>query len=358
MKQGSYISVLLGLFCSVAAAQSSLVSTPYQLAISAGGVLPEDLRGLNPGAVSRVSLGIPLRPGAYLDASFFGLRAAGENSGGSETSLGGGLDLRLERLDERINYLFLFGGGYSRTQRNSNDINAPYINAGWGISYELSPSLALRSEIRGMARFDKSFIPGRGVTYDALATLGLVFNLGQSPRSERRPESRAAPTIDSVALPPPVLPPPAPTPPRVVHRVYSATDPCPAAPAGAAVDADGCLGDQRLVLPRSDFFSSVASTELLSAGDAALAALAVSLLKRPELFAEINVHTSSEGYADDNLKASAAQAAAIETRLYQMGAVEGQITASGIGEERPRANEISEAAAASNRRIDIRLVRR
>jgi len=363
MKQGSCFVVLLGLFCAAASAQSSLVSTPYQLGIFVGGVLPEDLRGLSPAPAGRINLGIPLRPGAYVDASVFGFHSAGEGNNSNETSLGAGLDLRLERLDQRFSYLFLFGGGYSRAKQSQRVINAPYVDVGWGVGYELSPKLSLRSELRGMARFDKSFIAGRGVTYDALATVGLVFNLGEAPRVEQR----SAPTAPPVVAPPPIAPAasmrfplvmPALPHSQVVPRVYSADDPCPKAPPDTQVDAEGCLEVQHFILPRSVFFSSLASNTVLTDGDAALAAVVVSLLKHPELYAEINVHTDTDGYADDNLNATTAQAAALSSRLYQLGAVAGRFTATGIGEERPRANEINDSAKARNQRIDIRITHR
>lgn len=344
-------------------AQSSLLATPVQVGISAGGVLPENLRGVSVAPTGRLTLGLPLRPGAYVDASVFGFRAPGDSGGDSERSLGGGLDLRLEKIDNQVNFLFLVGGGYVATKRGNTKINAPYANIGWGLGHELSPSLSLRGEVRGMARFDPAFIPGRSVTYDAMASIGLVYSFGQTPPTpyqsdalvEAAPPAASPPEVAMEALPlPPLVAPAA----RVVPPVFSPEDACPPPPAQAQVDANGCLLPQQLNLPRAEFFDGLAATEVRPAADASLRAVAAALLKNPQLFAEIRVHTDSVGYEDENLAATQALAKLLNQRLFEMGVGVDRFSTQGMGEERPRASEDTAAGIEQNRRVEIRLIAR
>lgn len=367
-KKGSHLAALvLACWGTAAVAENTLLTTPWQVGVSLGGVLPEDLRGVSAGPLAQLTLGIPLRPGAYLDARVFGFRAAGQQGKGSERTLAGGLDLRLERLAEQLGYHFLFGAGYAHSERGNTKIDAPYVNIGWGISYELTRKLALRTELRGLARFDKQFIAGRGLSYDAIGSAGLVYSLGQEPRSSY--PVRATADNDAAAAPVASLPdtaiptaapelPPLVLPPRVVQRVYTAEDSCPPAPLDAVLDAQGCLAPQRLQLPRATFFDGLDATEISATGDATLAAVAATLVKNPGLMAQISVHTDTRGYADDNLQKTVALAALLTRRLFELGVGNERFVVSGRGEQQPRASEDSDVDIEKNRRVEIQLIAR
>lgn len=349
IRQGSFSAIALLASCSVvSAADSTLVSIPWQLGFSVGGVLPENLRGASSGPLGRLSLGLPLRPGAYLEANVFGFRAAGDNGQQDEQTLGGGLDLRLERLgDDRLRYLFLFGGGYSSTERGSKTINAPYANIGYGIGYELVSALELRAEVRGLVRIDEDFIPGRGVTYDATGSVGLVYRIGQQPsvvyESSRFAE---APLVAAGPLA------------RVVPDIASTDARCPSAPDGAVLDESGCLAPQLLLLPRSEFFNAQTGFAILGGGDAALNILAMSLLKDPQLHAEIVVHSESRGDAASLMALTQSQASMLDRYLLKQGVAKERFSATGLGGTQPLAKETSEAAIEQNRRVEITLIRR
>lgn len=354
-------------FCGpLLAAGSTLIATPWELGFSIGGVLPENLRGVSPAPLGRLSVGLPLRPGAYLEANVFGFKASGEASNPSEKTLGGGLDLRLQRLgDDRLQYHLLFGGGYAASKIGTGRVNAPYVNVGWGLGYELASALELRFELRGLARLDKNFIPGRSVTYDAISTAGLVYRLGRQPKTAYQPRETAAPTpppqlavaplAESVVTAPP-LPLLAVPPPRVVRRVSSSEDSCSSPPAQALLDPAGCLLPQRLQLPRSTLFDGLAA-EISSDGEAMLGTLAVTLIKNPELFVEIGVHTDTVGDVEENLEATQTQASAISRYLFEQGIENNRFTASGFGEQRPAASEDTDVGIEKNRRIVINLLR-
>lgn len=349
IRQGSFFAIAALASCSVAlAADSTLVGIPWQLGFSVGGVLPENLRGVSPGPLGRLSVGLPLRPGAYLEANVFGFQAAGDKGQADERTLGGGLDLRLERLgDDRLRYLFLFGGGYSATERGSENISAPYANIGYGIGYELDPALELRAEIRGLVRIDKGFIPGRGVTYDASSSVGLVYRLGGQPEVVYESSRLAqAPPIAAAA------------PARLVPNVASADALCPAAPDGARVDATGCLLPQTLLLPRSAFFNAQTGFAMQGSGDAALNALVVSLLKNPQLHAEISVHSEARGDPSRLIALTQSQADVLARYLLRQGVANERFSATGLGGSQPLTRETSEVAIEQNRRVEINLILR
>lgn len=365
IKKGCHLAALtLTAWAPNALAESTLLSTPWQIGSTVGGVLPENLRGVSPGPLARTFVGIPLRPGAYVDASVFVQSAAGKDSNPKERTLGGGADLRLERLGDRFTFLFLVGGGYANSKRGSETINAPYANIGWGLGYELNRDFSLRYEMRGIARFDDAFVRGRSVSYDATASVGWVYSFGQKAPTPYTPNATVqvatAPpvSIPEVALPEALPPPLVVAPARVVARVISPEDLCPPAPAASLVDAKGCLSPQKLVLPRTVFFASAEATEIRSTGDAALAAVATSLVKNPALFADISVHTDTAGFGEDNLKTSSAQAALLSQRLFQLGAAPDRLSTEGLGEEHPIASEDTEVGIEKNQRVEINITTR
>jgi len=347
----------------LALAESSLLTTPYQLAVSGGISVAEDLRGLSPGSTARLTVGIPLRPGAYLDTSVIGIRLPAEAGADRETSLGTGLDLRLERVDNRFNFLFFFGGGYLASKRAGETIAAPFINMGWGVGYEVSRSVTLRGELRGLARFSGDYVANRGTTYEGMSSVGLVYSFGQTAPTAYSPPPPAAASASALEQMPQVPEPPeplpesatAPVPPaqpaRVVSRVFTPTDSCLSPPAGTKVDADGCLLAQRIVVPQA----SHAPADLEPPTEAALAAVAVTLLRNPTLFATIRVHTDSVGDSEENRQSTTALADIISQHLFLSGVPAERFSAVGLGEERPRASEDDDAGVAMNRRIDIDL---
>lgn len=344
---------------ATALAQSSLLSTPWYIGGNVGVVAPESLRGVSTGGQGRLLVGIPLRPQAFLEVSGFGISAEGKDGAPKETTLGGGLDLRLESLGEKLNFLFLVGAGYSQAKRDEVKVNAPYVNVGWGVQTDLLPSLSLRTELRGLARFSDEFIPGRGVTYDAMATVGLVKRFGSRPAAS----SRAAPPP---VAPPPVAPavqaaapalPPSPSLPAAAAAAAPAIDylsGCPAAPANAKTDASGCLVAQNYVLPRSRVLQGEGGA-LSDGADAVLAPFAAALRRQPGLGLELVVHTDTLGQQSYNLDLTIKMAERLRDRLVELGAPAGQIETIGAGESEPIANEIDEAGRDRNRRVELNL---
>lgn len=73
------------------------------------------------------------------------------------------------------------------------------------------------------------------------------------------------------------------------------------------------------------------------------------------LSVEIGGHTDDVGSDDDNLELSEARAQAVRKYLIQQGVPDGNITARGYGETRPRADNDNESGRARNRRTEFRV---
>lgn len=331
-------------------AQSSLLSTPWYIGGNVGVVQPESLRGLSTGGQARLLVGVPLRPQAFLEVTGFGLSVEGKDSAPKEDTLGGGLDLRLESLGEDLNFLFLVGGGYSQTKRDSVKVNAPYLNIGWGVETDLLPSLSLRAELRGLARFGEEFIPGRGVTYDTMATVGLVKRFGARPAAAVAPSSPPPAPPLAPRLPPPVAPVIAAAP--IAGVDYSGG--CPPAPEGTKTDSSGCLVVQNYLLPRSRLLQGE-NGSLRPDADAVLAPFAAALSRQSGLGLELVVHTDTLGQQSYNLDLTIKMAERLRDRLVELGAPSGQIEAIGAGESEPIANEADESGREKNRRVELNL---
>jgi len=356
-----WAGLALTLLASTAAqAQSTLLSTPWYLGAAVGGAQPESLRDLEPGPGGRLLVGIPLRPQAFLEVSGFGFTADGKGGRGKEDTLGGGLDLKLESLGDSVNFLFVAGGGYAQAKREGQSVSAPYANIGWGVEVDLAPSLALRTEVRGLARFQDGFIANRGVTYDGLLTVGLTKRFGATPKV-------AAPYV---ATPPATPPPAVPTAPFVPPLVAAAPagdgssmplrsldlSRCASAPEGVKTDGDGCLGAQRTVVARTRLFEGE-SARLAADADDLLAPLVVSLRRDPSLNAEIVVHTDTLGLQSANLDLTVRMAEQIRDRLLAYGVPASQLNIEGAGESMPIYSEDNDSARARNRRVEINLSR-
>ena len=119
-----------------------------------------------------------------------------------------------------------------------------------------------------------------------------------------------------------------------------------------------CLLPQRLLLPRSAFFNAQTGFALQSSGDAALAALTASLLKDPQLHAEISVHSEARGDATRLMALTQSQADVLARELLRRGIAVERFSATGLGGSQPLTRAISEAAIEQNRRVEIDLIRR
>lgn len=128
-------------------------------------------------------------------------------------------------------------------------------------------------------------------------------------------------------------------------------DQCPNTAAGLEVDDKGCVIAQSAVLKGVNFEFN--SATLTPNARRILDDVAAVWATQPELTAAVLGHTDWMGPADFNLKLSQQRANAVKTYLIAKGIPASKLTARGLGESRPIANNESELGRAENRRVEL-----
>jgi large repetitive protein len=141
--------------------------------------------------------------------------------------------------------------------------------------------------------------------------------------------------------------------------VPDATDQCPIAP-GRPED-NGCPrtirveGDQIVILQRIEFAND--SDRLLPRSLPILEEVRAVLAANPQLASlRIEGHTDSNGNDAHNLDLSRRRAETVRRWLIDHGIVEGRLTAEGLGETRPIADNATAAGRQTNRRVEFHIV--
>lgn len=138
---------------------------------------------------------------------------------------------------------------------------------------------------------------------------------------------------------------------RVDVRYDEARDPNAALPS-----PQECAGRLNAVLAANKIVFAPGSAEIASGSRAALDALAEVMRGCPPLRLEIAGHTDSQGSDAGNLRLSQARADAVLAALVGRRVATEGVTARGYGEERPVADNATEAGREANRRIDFTLL--
>lgn len=137
----------------------------------------------------------------------------------------------------------------------------------------------------------------------------------------------------------------------VVNRL----DDCPNTAAGVRVDVNGCEIKDVIDLPGVNFETN--SDRLLPGADDVLRDAAATLQKYPELVVEVAGHTDSAGAADYNQGLSERRANTVRDYLINAGASEAGLSARGYGEANPIADNATAEGRASNRRVELRILK-
>lgn len=130
-------------------------------------------------------------------------------------------------------------------------------------------------------------------------------------------------------------------------------DACPETAKGMQVDATGCLIEQTVTLRAIQFLSG--SARLTSDAKLAVDQIATTLRGQPKLRVEIIGHTDSAGSDAFNLELSRLRAESVRQRLMQRGIKGERLTALGLGEGQPVADNASRAGRELNRRVEFRV---
>ena len=274
--------------------------------------------------------------------------------------------------DSRISPFLLLGAGW---QENNFEISAnqsdAYADTGVGLLFNFSRSsdcsrgFALRADLR--ARHDFAG-PGNDRLVDYIAGLGLHFYWGGDPclvEPEPTPE----------VVPPP---PPAPTD-SDGDGVTDDKDRCPGTAAGAAVDVTGCEldGDGDGVVDRLDKCPNTRRGDKVDADGCPLTLtlevqfdnnsatlppqsqsyldqVAARLNELTLVTGVIEGHTDSNGSAGYNQDLSERRAKSVRDYLVSKGVASSRLTAEGLGETQPIADNTSAEGRAQNRRVVLR----
>jgi OOP family OmpA-OmpF porin len=275
--------------------------------------------------------------------------------------------------DSRISPFLLLGGGWQENnfEMSANQSDA-YADTGVGLFFNLSRSsdcsrgFALRGDLR--ARHDFAG-PGDDRLVDYIAGLGLHFYWGGNPCvTEPEPEPAA------VVPPPP--PPPADS---DGDGVTDDKDRCPGTAAGAPVDATGCEldGDGDGVVDRLDKCPNTPKGDKVDANGCSLTLklevqfdnnsatlrpeslsyldqVAARLNELPSVTGVIEGHTDSNGSAEYNQDLSQRRAKTVRDYLVSKGVASSRLTAEGMGETQPVADNTTTDGRAQNRRVVLR----
>lgn len=388
MKTKALALLLLGGLAVTAHAEDK----PY-MGVMGSWVDPSSGRQANDdGLGAHLLFGFPLNNYLATELNLFGHKVSNDVTGNNDQNFGAGLDLKLGLApNSRLNPYLLIGAGAAYedalgdppTNDSRSDRLVGYANAGGGLLYKLGGSreTALRLEGRRYAIFSDEIpgeIGGSDQVWDTRVNFGVQFNLSETPP------------------PAPVAPPPAPVAPVVSDSdrdgVPDTRDRCPGTPAGIAVDAYGCGlppppppdsdGDgvidpndlcpdtprgmrvdergcavkaQRLVLRNINFEFNKAT--LTADGRAILDGIAAGLRGQPTMAVDIEGHTDSIGSNAYNQKLSKARANSVRDYLISQGVQSSRLTAQGLGESVPVADNKTDEGRAENRRVEFKVIK-
>jgi OmpA-OmpF porin, OOP family len=117
-----------------------------------------------------------------------------------------------------------------------------------------------------------------------------------------------------------------------------------------------CVTALNAVLTARKITFAPGSAEIDSGARETMNALADQMRKCPDIPMEIAGHTDSQGSEASNLALSQARAEAVLLGLQGRRVLVGALTAQGYGEQRPIADNATEAGREANRRIEFTLI--
>ncbi|MCC6207257.1 MAG: OmpA family protein [Gammaproteobacteria bacterium] len=300
----------------------------------------------------------------------------------------------------------LVGAGVLNTRFDGEKGTNPMVNAGLGfLSNALSDTVALRAEARYRYDGDNESLASEDAFGDWIISLGVNIPLGGDPAPA------AVPAVAAMAEPAPAAAPldsdndgvndstdacpNSPAGAKVDARgcdldsdsdgVPDSSDRCPDSPVGTRVDAHGCEVDsdgdgvidskdrcpdtaagvkvdvrgceikEVIELPGVNF--ETGSAQLVTASASVLDEAAGTLIKHPEIKAEVAGHTDNTGAHAFNVDLSQRRAETVMQYLVAKGVPAGNLTARGYGPDQPVADNATKDGRAANRRVELRIAK-
>ncbi len=252
------------------------------------------------------------------------------------------------------------------------------LDAGAGLKVPFAPSWAFKAEALYLAKVSSAH---NNADNNLIAMVGLTYSFGAAP--QEAPKEVVVVEKKEVVVAPVVV--------AVVAEkdsdgdgVYDKLDKCPNTPANSTVGADGCPvpmdDDHDGVLNAQDICPNTPAGEtvnsdgcpatvdlqinfennsaaILASSNERLDKYADFLKKHANYSAKIIGYTDSRGSASYNKKLSLKRAKAVVAALVQRGVNPSQLTAVGMGEANPVADNATAEGRAQNRRIEAELTR-
>ncbi len=261
------------------------------------------------------------------------------------------------------------------TEVNNQNEDGMVLDAGAGLKIPLAPSWSFKAEALYLAKISSAH--NDNADNNLIAMVGLTYAFGASAQKE----APAKVEEKTVAAPVVVAP---------VEKdsdgdgIYDALDKCPNTKTGSTVGVDGCAisldDDNDGVLNENDICPNTPageavnsdgcpqtvnlhinfennSADILASSNAKLDKYADFLKAHTNYSAKIVGYTDSRGSESYNKKLSQKRATAVMKALVQRGVNPSQITALGMGEANPVADNATAQGRAQNRRIEAELTR-
>ncbi len=267
---------------------------------------------------------------------------------------------RVFNRNARVSPYILFGAGVVDQFRPSRPDKEVVAKLGVGllgdlVEFDNGNKLQLKGDVGGRGSV------GRGII-DVVATLGLQLAFGgekvePTPPPPPPPPPRpvappAPPPAPPAPAPRPFVPPPPPPPPADTDKdgVIDASDRCPNTPAGDKVDSVGCSLTIRLEV-LFDTNSATIKPQSYPALDNVVTFMRET---SPSASGVIEGHTDSAGADAYNLQLSQRRADAVVKYLLDHGVPASRLSAKGLGETQPVADNATAEGRALNRRVVLR----
>ena len=271
--------------------------------------------------------------------------------------------LRLDALyyldrTEKVQPYVVFGAGLSEFVREGEKIDDTLLNAGMGVKYAFNNIVALRSDIRLIRQLDAhatqaavnlglSFLLAGKSTKTAVDNTD-VDNDGVLDRLDSCPGTGADTVVDKTGCPSKIT---------ILDGdkdgIEDTKDICPDTKAGAKVNADGCyklLKTDRKVTLKLQFGNN--ADTILNPKDPQIEALTTFMREYPKANVVIEGHTDDRGSEAYNQALSQKRAQAVVNILIQQGITATRITAKGLGESTPVADNTTAEGRSQNRRVE------
>jgi len=265
--------------------------------------------------------------------------------------------------------------GSERTNQNEDGL---VLDAGAGLKVPFAPSWAFKAEALYLAKVSSAH--NDNADNNLIAMVGLTYSFGAAPKEapkevvvvekkevvvapvvvvvaekdsdgdgvydklDKCPNTPANSTVDVNGCPVSMD--------DDHDGVLNAQDICPNTPAGEAVNSDGCPATVNLQI---NFENN--SAAILPSSNERLDRYADFLKKHTNYSAKIVGYTDSRGSESYNKKLSLKRATAVMQALVKRGVAPSQLTATGMGEANPVADNATAEGRAQNRRIEAELTR-